>query len=381
MTDATTNPLTEYDTLTSEYARLEKQFLDNKLSRQEYEILSKQLKDRIAHAELQAYSMARKNEELARKLRSRIYNEPIAQQVINHFVRTKGRPLDPEFGPDRMPRYLLENDKGDKAFAERSTLQRLADIGTVTETLYERSLYCPQCGTPSDVFLRFKCAQCGSIDITINRMMEHLQCGTIHQETAFLVGRSIICPSCKKLLQNKQEYHLIGIVCSCNSCHAHFEDPSQGYFCRKCEIEFTLLTGTVTDVFSYKMSPTALNEAQQFLGVSMLSNVLVEAGMQVRVPGVMTGTTREVIYSLVAEKNGKTIAIDIAHSSQEVEIQQVLEMYLKTIETSPAMAVLGAVPSASKRAKEIAVLHNISIVEGITLTEIGSRIIEITANM
>jgi hypothetical protein len=381
MTDTTTDPLTEHDTLVSEYARLEKQFSDGKLSEQEFGILSKQLKGRIAHAELQAYSMARRNEELARKLRSRIYNEPMAQQVINHFVRTKGQPLDPEFGPDRMPRYPLEDDKGERVLAERSTLQRLADIGTVTETLYERVLYCPRCGRPSDVFLRFKCTQCGSIDITINRMMEHLQCGTIHQEKAFLVGKNVICPSCKKLLQNDQEYHLIGIVCSCNSCHAHFEDPSQGYFCRKCENEFTLLTGVVTDIFSYKMSSAALNEAQQFLGVNMLSKLLVEAGLSVRVPGVMTGATMQVTFSIIAERQGKIIAIDVARSSQEVEIQQVLEMYLKTIEASPALAILAAVPCASKRAKEIAGLHNISVVEGATLGEIGSKIVEITTKM
>lgn len=379
MTDAATDPLTEYDTLSSEHARLEKQFLDRKLSQEEFGILSKQLKERIAHAELRAYDMARKDEELARRLRSRVYNEPMAQQVIGHFVRTGGKSLDPEFGPDRLPRYPLENDKGERIFAERSTLQRLADIGTVTETIYERILYCPRCGTPSQVYLRFKCPQCGSIDIVINRMMEHLQCGTIHQETAFLVGRNIICPSCKKLLQNQQEYRLIGIVCSCNSCHAHFEDPTQGYFCRKCQNEFTLLTGVVTDVFSYKMTPAALNEAQHFLGVNVLSKILAEAGLVVKVPGAMTGATREVVFSLVAEKNGKTIAIDVAHSPQEVEIEPVLDMYVKIIEAAPVMAILGAVPRASKRAKDIAALHKISIVEGVSLAEVGNKIVAITA--
>ena len=379
MTTATTDPLTEYDTLTSEHARLEKQFLDKKLSQEEFGILSRQLKERIAHAEQQAYNMARKDEDLAKRLRSRIYNEPMAQQVISHFVRTGGRALDPEFGPDRMPRYALENDKGERVFAERSTLQRLADVGTVTETLYERVLYCPRCGTPSDVYLRFKCPHCGSIDIVINRMMEHLQCGTIHQETAFLVGRNIICPSCKKLLQNQQEYRLIGIVCSCNSCHAHFEDPTQGYFCRRCQNEFTLLTGVVTDIFTYKMTPTALNEAQQFLGVNVLSKALAEAGLAVTAPGALRGATREVVFSLVADKNGKTIAIDIAHSPQEVEIQPVLDMYVKIIEASPAVSILGAVPRASKRAKDIAGLHNIFIVEGVTLAELGSKIIEIAS--
>lgn len=285
MTDATTDPLAEYDMLTSERSRLEKQFSERKMSKEEFGILSRQLEERIVRAEAQAYRTARKNEATAKRLRLRVYNEPLVQQIIGHFVRTGGRLLEPEFGTDRLPMYSVENDKGTQVFADRSTLQRLADINAVTEALYERILYCPRCGTPSNVYLRFKCPQCRSTDIAINRMMEHLQCGTIHQENAFLVGKNIICPSCKKLLQDPREHRLIGIVCSCNSCHAHFEDPSQEYFCRKCSVDFTLLTGTVTDVYSYGMSPIVLTEAQQFLGVNILSKLLLESGMTVKAPG------------------------------------------------------------------------------------------------
>jgi transposase-like protein len=381
MTDPTTDPLTEYDTLTGERTRLEKQFSERKISQEEFGILSKQLEERITRTEIQAYRMARKNEEIAKRLRLRIYNEPLVQQIIGQLVRTHGKRLEPEFGSDRLPKYSLETDKGEKVFADRSILQRLADINAVTETLYERILYCPRCGAPSNVYLRFKCPQCRSIDIAINRMMEHLQCGTIHQETAFLAGKNIICPSCKKLLQNQQEYRLIGIVCSCNGCHAHFEDPSQEYFCRKCECDFTLLTGTVTDVFSYGMTPIVLTEAQQFLGVNILSKILVGTGMVVRSPGAMPGATSGAVFSLLAEKNGKTIAIDIASDPREVEIQPVLEMYAKIIETTPAMAILSAVPRASKRAKDIAALHKIVIVEGPNLTEVGNKIVEITATI
>jgi hypothetical protein len=126
------------------------------------------------------------------------------------------------------------------------------------------------------------------------------------------------------------------------------------------------------------MTPEALNEALQYLGVNTLSKVLVDAGLLVRVPGVLTGGTKEVVFSLVAERNGQTIAIDVARSSQEVELQKVLDMYAKIIETNPTMAILGAVPRASKRAKDIAAQHNISVVEGTTLLEVANKIAAIT---
>ena len=374
MKDPTTDPLAEHDRLIGEYARLLIKFKEHKLSQTEFENISKPLKEQIANAELQAYGMARKDGELAKKLRSRTYDEPMTQLVINYLVQANDKSLDPEFGPDRLPRYPLENDKGERIFAERSILQRLADIGTVTESIYERILFCPECGRPSDVYLRFKCTQCDSMDITINRMMEHLHCGTIHQETAFLVGRNIVCPSCKKAIQNQQDYRLIGIVCSCNSCHAHFEDPSQSFFCRKCEKGFTLLTGKVTDVFSYRMKPEALKEALQYIGVNLLAKVLIDAGMHVRVPGVLTSGSKEVVFSLVAEKNGQTIAVDLVRSPQEVELQDVLDMYAKVIEANPTCAILGAVPRASTRARDIAAQHKISVIEGTALNELASKI-------
>lgn len=87
-TDSATDPLAEHDNLTSELANLEKQFADRKISKEEFELLSKQLKERISRAESQAYLMARKDEELAKRMRLRNYNDPEVQQVVTHFLRT-----------------------------------------------------------------------------------------------------------------------------------------------------------------------------------------------------------------------------------------------------------------------------------------------------
>ena len=374
---ATSDPLTEFDKLTSEQASLERQFRNGKLPQEEFELLSKQLNVQIAKAEAQAYKLAKKDEDLARKLRIRNYNDPHVQQVISHLLRANVKSLDPQFGEDRMPKYPLESEKGDNLVIEQSILQRLADIGVVRAALYERILYCPRCATPSGVYVRFKCPQCGSIEISINRMMEHLQCGTIHQENAFVVGKNMLCPTCKKLLQKPEEYRLIGVVCSCNACHGHFEDPSQSFFCRKCELDFSLSTALVTDVFAYTMSAEAIDEARRYLGVNVLTDILSQSGFDVKIPGALTGPTREVVFSLVASKDGKTVAVDLAQSQLEVEMEPVLELYIKILEASPTVAILGAVPALSKKARDIAALHNILVAEGTSFTEIGKKVLEI----
>ena len=375
--ESANDPLTEHDNLTSELANLEKQFAGRRVKQEEFELLSKQLKDRISRAEAQAYGMARRDESLAKRLRLRNYNDPTVQAVVTYYVRTDGKPLEPEFGADRIPQYPVETEGSDKIMIGQPLLQRMADMGMLTESMFERVVSCPTCGVPSNVFQRFKCTQCGSIDNSINRMMEHLQCGTIHQESVFRVGKNLICPTCKKLLQGAGEYRVIGVVCSCNSCHAHFEDPAESFFCRKCGNDFSLPKAIIVDVQSYSMTKNALDEARRFMGVNTLSQILGENGIQVRPIPVISGPNKEVVFSLIAQKDTRTIAVDISQGNTEVDVEPILELYVKTLEATPEAAVFGAVPGLSKRARDVALLHNILTAEGASPVEMSRKVLEI----
>ena len=378
------DPLTEHGNLVSELANLEKQFAEKKVQQKEFDLLSKQLKERIQKAESHAYNLARKDEAIAKRLRIQNFNDPAIQQVINHFSKTGGKLLEPEFGADRVARYPIQGLTGEKVSVDMKLLERMADIGMVTETLYERTVSCPKCSSPSNVYLRFKCTQCGSIDISINRMLEHLQCGTIHQENVFLVGRTLICPTCKKLIQTPAEYRVIGVVCSCKACNAHFEDPSQGFFCRACKNDFSLPSATVLDVFAYAMSKNILSEARRVIGVNALTQILTENGYEVKTPGivpVIAGSAKEVTFSLIAQKDAKMIGIDVSQSEVEVEVGPVLELYVKVLEAKPTLAILGAIPALSKRARDVADMHNILVAEGATPIELAQKVLEIAGRI
>jgi hypothetical protein len=375
--ESANDPLAEQDSLMSELANLEKQFADHKVKKEEFEVLSKQLKERILRAEAQAYALARKDASMAKRLRFRSYGEPEIQRVISTYLRSGGKSLEPEFGTDRIPRYPVETESGDRTMIGQPLLQRMADMGMLTQSMFERIISCPICGVPSNVYLRFKCTQCGSIDISINRMIEHLQCGTIHQENVFRVGKSLICPTCKKLLQDPGEYRVIGVVCSCNNCHAHFEDPSESFFCRKCNSDFTLPKAIVADVHSYAMTKDALSEARRFMGVNTLRKILSDNGVQMRSRPIVAGPTKEVVFSLIVQKDAKTVAVDIAQGDAEVEVEPVLELYVKTLEAAPSAAIFGAVPALSKRARDVATLHNILVAEGVTPTQMAEKVLEI----
>jgi len=371
------DPIAEFDSLTSELANLQKQFQAEKMKKEEFETQSKKLMDRIARAETMAYALARKNESTANRLRMRSYNDPTIQQVLNYFLGGSVQALEPEFGADHVPKYTLRSESGESRVVDRRVLQRMADIRLVTEALFEKMVFCPTCASPSKVYARFKCTHCGSIDVAMSRMIEHLNCGTIHQEEAFRVGGSMMCPTCKKPMQRNEEYRLIGLVCACKACGAHFEDPAHGYFCRNCKSDFTLPTAMIVDIFTYTLDKNVLAEARSHIGVDALAHLLTAEGFQVKSPGTVAGTGKEVEFSLTITKDSKVLAIDISQSDNEVDAQPLLQLYLKSLDTRITKAVLGVVPRLSDRAREIAPQHNITVAEGATISEVARKIIDI----
>jgi len=369
------DPLGEIETLTRELASLEALLSEHKLTPEEFGTLSGQLKARISNAESIAYMRAKVDESIAKRLRAANYLETPVQQVCYHFISGPKTPLEPEFEADRIPRYYIEPEKGVKLAVDPTLLRRLADIGVLRATMFEKILMCPKCGTPSNVYARFKCPQCGSADIMINRMIEHLACGTIHEESVFRASATGVCPTCKRVLQKPSEQRFIGVMCSCGKCRAHFEDPSQSFFCRKCGVDFNLTNGIITDSYIYQINEQTLDEIRSQIGIPAIAQVLQKNGFEVTMPGKIEGGTRP--FSIVARRGVKAMGIDIDSNEVEVGVEPVLALFVKILEAKPDSAVFGALPRLSMKAREVAQMHAIKTAEGLTPAEVAERILEI----
>lgn len=368
--EPTSDPLGEIEALMRELASLETQLISQKIKPQDYEIQSKQIQERIANTEALAYSMAKTNEILARKLRAKSYGNAEIQQVCNHFIYGSKEALQPQFGADRVPRYFVEGSAGGPL--DIPLLDRMEDIGILKSSLFEKILFCPKCGAPSNVYARFKCTNCASIDISINRMIEHLPCGTIHNEKAFRFGNTLSCPTCKRTLQKPEEQRLIGLVCKCNKCSAHFEDPIQSFFCRKCQTDFNLTTGVITDVRTYEINERVIEEVRSQLGIPVIAKLLERSGFRLEVPGTLRGKRKNVQFSIVARKEPLLVAIDLASSDSDVPVEPVLEFYVKLLDANPGNAIFAAMPQLSDQAREVAQTNRIIVAEGET-SEIVAR--------
>ena len=377
-TAPTTDPLGEMETLTRELASLETAFSQKKITQEQFDSLAGQLKARISNAESMAYALAKTDEPTAKKLRAGSYIQLDVQQVCYHFINGPKQPLEPFFEADRIPRYFIEPEKGLRLPVDTALLRRLAGIGILKASLFEKIFMCPKCETPTSVYARFKCPQCASTDITINRMIEHITCGTIHEEKVFRIGNAMVCPTCKKALQKPNEQRLIGLMCSCDKCGAHFEDPTQSFFCRKCDVDFNLTTGIVTDVYTYYINEKTLDEVRSQIGVPAIAKVLQKNGFEINMPGTIPGGVGQ--FSIVAHSGPRAIAIDIASSDVEVGVEPVLELFVKLLEAKPEIAVFGALPRLSVKARDVATMHNIKVAEGLTPSEVADKILAIAGS-
>ena len=374
-TAPTVDPLGEIETLTRELASLGTLLSQKKITQEQFDSLSKDLKARISNAESKAYAMAKTDESIAKRLRAGSYIESNVQQVCYHFINGSNKPLEPFFEADRIPRYFIEPESGTRLPVDAALLRRLAGIGILKTSLFEKIFMCPNCGTPTNVYARLKCPHCSSTEISMNRMIEHLTCGTIHEEKVFRVGNTMVCPTCKKTLQKPNEQRLIGLMCSCDKCGAHFEDPSQSFFCRKCQVDFNLTTGIINDVYTYYVNEKMLDEVRSQIGIPAIAKVLENNGFEISMPGTVPGGAG--IFSIVARRGQRAIAIDIGSSDTEVGVEPVLELFVKLLEAKPDVAVFGGLPRLSVKAQEVAAMHGIKVAEGLTPSEVANKILDI----
>jgi hypothetical protein len=92
---------------------------------------------------------------------------------------------------------------------------------------------------------------------------------------------------------------------------------------------------------------------------------------------VVGGHSKETVFSLTAQKDSRLIAIDVSQSDTEVEVEPVLELFVKVLEANPTLSIFGAIPVLSKRARDVAAMHNILVAEAPNPGELAKKVLEI----
>ncbi len=279
--------------------------------------------------------------------------------------------LDPEIGA-RYPDAEKIIELG--PLATRDWLDDLSKNGLLTKKFVEKIIVCPSCKSPNaPVF--YLCPHCKAIDIEKRALLEHSLCGTIDKDDNFRQGELLICPKCgKKLGEPGLTYRQVGTWFLCRDCAKSFDRPQSLHLCRKCKNSFPVEEAVMVDVWSYSVT----NEAKESfssgsLYLRPLRLILEEFNYRVAIPGNIKGVSgNEHIFDLAAlrgEGDAELLVIDIYASGGVVDESPIIKMFAKRYDTNPKHSVIMAIPEMSTKAKSLASLYHIEVIEAANASE------------
>jgi transcription elongation factor Elf1 len=301
--------------------------------------------------------------------RAEIYKDHSVQVLLSKFLSGEIAKLEPVYDANQGYRYPVLDKILGNSVAVEDFLKQLADVGILKKELYDRTIYCPNCGS-ARISIHYNCPYCKSFNVEKSSLIEHVQCGYIDTEGHFLVEERLVCPKChKELTKPDLDYKKAGVWCVCRNCSKSFDIPVPSHFCRDCQVTFTFEDAVYKDVYAYTLSPEAGKESSLgWIMVNPIRQFLESKGFKVETPGFLKGKSgANHLFDVTAfrKEEGKgVIVIDVATATEdEVTEQPVIALFAKIYDVSPDHACLIAVPKINENGKRMAKLYNISLVE------------------
>ena len=301
--------------------------------------------------------------------RTDLYKDHLVQVFLSKFLSGEIARLDPLFAPNEGYKYpIVEKILGDPSKVE-DFLAELSTVGILKKELYDKILFCPQCGSPK-ISIHYNCPHCKSFDVRKSALIEHLHCGYIDTEDHFKKGEKLVCPRCsKELVKPDVDYRKAGIWCTCNDCKKSFDIPVPSHFCRDCRMKFIFEDAVYENVYSYKLSAEAKKEASLgWILVAPIREFLERHGFEVETPGFLKGKSgASHMFDITAFRTGaaKDVAVlDLATSAEDIVSEQpVIAMFAKIYDVAPDNAYLIAIPKITDNGKKMAKLYKITLIE------------------
>jgi predicted nucleic acid-binding Zn-ribbon protein len=235
----------------------------------------------------------------------------------------------------------------------RRLLRSLEEKGILEQKDYQMVVFCPKCRSP-EVYTKYACTKCKSVDIKRNDFIEHSHCGYIDDKSKFEKDHRFVCPNCDTDLgsvdeeppeSGKESYTIIGSSFKCNNCGNNFERPNIQHQCQGCGSSFNFKQSKYEKISSYiktgraaEMSPE--NRIQRVK--DSIQDILSEWGVDVKYDTVLRGQSEgEHVFDVIGETKQKIILADISENGKpndlitlfgkRVDVQTRLEKSITTI--------------------------------------------------
>jgi len=301
--------------------------------------------------------------------RLELYKQRSVQIFLGKFLSGEISDLKPTFDPKVGYRYPEVEAVLDDPSKAEEFLERLHAAGVLERRLYDKVVYCPNCGS-QNVSTRYCCPYCKSFNIKKGSLIEHVKCGYMDVEEHFRKNGKLVCPKCREKLKKLDvDHRKAGVWCTCLECGKSFDIPVPRHFCRDCQREFTFEELEIKDVYVYTLNTDVKSEITAgWIFVAPIREFLVENGFEVEAPALIKGRSgANHMFDIVAYKEkqaDKITVMDVAIATENAVAEQpVIALFAKMYDVSPEKAFLIAIPRLSENAKKMAELYNIKVVE------------------
>jgi Zn finger protein HypA/HybF involved in hydrogenase expression len=283
-------------------------------------------------------------------------SNPMVQLILAGFADREISVLKPTLDTDKTPRYVVvENVTRLSPEEIVALLERMAESSILKKHVSAKVISCPKCGSASQVFDRFECPRCSSIDISVRGIYENLRRGTI-----------IALDAQVEKEENGEDLRKVGSICRCHECKASFDEPVGLFYCESCQLRFRFQDAKLHNAYSYEVNEVFGEELRRIASLTYLREVFLRKGFEAQLPGALTGASGiSHDYTLVAKVNDCVVVIDVVRprDGKNVSVEEVLAFYGKNIDVQPSCAVLIAIPSMSIEAKKLANANGIRYIE------------------
>lgn len=301
------------------------------------------------------------------KDRLSLYQDPAVQLLLSRFVKGELMELVPSFDLGQTANYPeVEAVVDGDATAAKELVEKLWDAGILKRKFFEKVLVCPSC-LSANVSNDYVCPNCNSIDIERKTLLEHSACGTIDSVDNFLVEGGLICPKCnKEMAEAGIDYQKLGSWFQCAQCGKRSDMPSPIHRCRNCGHIFTIKDTGFVNIYTYRLGTDAEEEFKRsYLVMRPIGSVLEDFQFKVDMPGQIAGRSGALHrFDAIASRGAsEVVVLDVIASDNQIDEVPVASLYAKIFDVAPSQAILIAIPSLTEKARKLASLYRITVIE------------------
>ncbi len=311
------------------------------------------------------------------KDRLSLYKDLRVQLLLNKFVKGEITELAPTFDGGHHTRYLeVEQIVDGDLDSATELVEELCYAGILRRKFFEKIIVCPSCSS-ANVSVDYACPNCNSLDIDRKNLLEHTACKNIDSVDNFQVEGRLVCQKCgKNLDQDGLNYQNLGSWFQCSQCGKRSVTPYPIHKCRKCRHVFTIKDTGFLTVYAYSLNANAGEEFRNNYPIMKpIKTALEESQFKVQTPGRLVGRSGVLHrFDAVATKGGSQVVLDVIAGDRQIDEVPVVSFYAKIFDVASARAILVAIPNLAERARKVATLYRISMIEASNSEEAAEKL-------